>query len=207
MGMIYKYSTHILTAFTACLCAWAALNWDSLVGIQRATAVFAVLITLHEWEEMHWPGGFMEMMAGMVGWDMSGVRKGAEHTSQAAFIVLLMALSMAFPDAHWIFCSVMVLGIFEGLIHVAGIKLARTERPYTPGLVTAELMLVACIASIALVSGEADVTALDWVLGAVFFLVWFFLMQQLLIALCGFDRRESMRGMREMFKSRVLGRG
>ena len=205
MSVIYKYSTHILTAFTACLCAWAVLNWDSLVGIQKATAVFAVLITLHEWEEMHWPGGFMEMMAGMVGWDMSGVREGAEHTSQAAFIMLLLTLSTAFPDARWVFCSVMALGIFEGLIHVAGIRLARTERPYTPGLVTAEFMLVVCVASIALVSGEASITALDWVLGVFFFLAWFFLMQQLLITLCNFDRGETMQGMRKMFKNRIFG--
>ena len=79
MKYVMKYSTHLLTLFTLCLCMWAVVNRSELSAIQLAMAGFSVFITLHEWEEMHFPGGFMEMMGGMIGWDMSGIRPGAQH--------------------------------------------------------------------------------------------------------------------------------
>lgn len=202
MKLVMKYSTHLLTLFTACLCVWGALNWGALDAIQKVSLGFAVLITLHEWEEMHWPGGFMDLMAGMLGFTMDGVAEGAQHTSQSLMIALIVALPVAFPQQHWLFCGCMAFGMVEGVMHVAGIRVARTERPYTPGMVTAIVMFVYCVAAIALVYGQVKVAALSWVAGFGYFIAWFFVMEQLLITLCGFDRRAIMRNMLASFTGR-----
>lgn len=195
MKAVMKYSTHLLTLFTLCLCAWGILGKEHLTTLQLGTVGFSVLITLHEWEEMHWPGGFMELMAGMIGWELSGLRPGAEHTAQALFIAELVALPLLLPDVHWLFCGCMSLGIFEGLIHVAGIKLAHTEKPYTPGMATGIAMLLYCVLVIVKVRRSTAIGAVDWGLGFGYFLIWFIAMQQLVITFCRFERREFMTAM------------
>ena len=145
MKLFMKYSTHLLTLFTICLCAWGFTNIDKLSAVQLVTVGFSVIITLHEWEEMHWPGGFIEMMGSIIGWDVSGIEPGAEHTSQSFFIALMMILPVLFPESYWLYCGIMVLGIFECIAHVAGIKMANTKKPYTPGMVTGILMMLYCV--------------------------------------------------------------
>lgn len=195
MKYMMKYSTHLLTLFTLGLCVWGLLDKEQLSALQLGVIGFSVLITLHEWEEMHWPGGFMEMMADMIGWDVSSIRPGAEHTSQSLFIAGIVALPLLLPDAHWLFCGCMILGIFEGLIHVAGIKMAHAEKPYTPGMATGIAMLLYCVLVIVRVCRDTVLDAADWGIGSVYFLIWFIAMQQLVITFCRFERRKFMKAM------------
>lgn len=109
MKYMMKYITHLLTLFTLGLCIWGLLDKAHLTVLQLGVIGFSIFITLHEWEEMHWPGGFMELMAGMIGWELSGLRPGAEHTAQALFIAELVALPLLLPDVHWLFCGCMSL--------------------------------------------------------------------------------------------------
>lgn len=202
MNLIMKYSTHLLTLFTVCLCVWGIMNRGELSALRLATIGFGVLVMLHEWEEMHWPGGFMDMMGGIIGWDMSGIRIGAQHTSQSLFIALIVMLPVCFPDIHWIFCGLMIFGIMEGIMHVAGIKLANATRPYTPGMITGIGMFIYCIIAIVLVYRTENITAGSWTLGFVYFMVWFIIMMQMVITFCQFNRREFMKAMSGMVKSR-----
>lgn len=100
MKFIMKYSTHLLTLFTVCLCAWVFINYENLSVLQIATIGFSILVMLHEWEEMHYPGGFMDVMGGIIGWNMSGIRPRAQHTSQSLFIALIVILPVLFPNVH-----------------------------------------------------------------------------------------------------------
>lgn len=190
-----KYSTHLLTLFTLGLCVWGILDKEQLATLQLDVIGFSVLITLHEWEEMHWPGGFMELMASMIGWELSGLRPGAEHTAQALFIAELVALPLLLPNVHWLFCGCMILGIFEGLIHVAGIKMAHAEKPYTPGMATGVAMLLYCVLVIVNVYRSTAISVADWGIGFAYFLIWFIAMQQLVISFCRFERGKFMKAM------------
>lgn len=196
-----KYSTHLLTLFTICLCIWGIINGERLSCIQLVTVGFSVIITLHEWEEMHWPGGFMEMMGNIIGWDVSGIRPGAEHTAQSFFIVLIVVLPVLFPTNYWLFCGAVIFGIVEGVVHVAGIKMANTNKPYTPGMATGIILFFYCIWGIVFVTKMVHITVISWIIGFVYFVIWFFVMQQMVMIFCQLDRREFMKAMRNMVKS------
>ena len=202
MNWIMKYSTHLLTLFTVCLCIWGVINREGLSALQLTIIGFGVLVMLHEWEEMHWPGGFMDMMGGIIGWDISGIRPGAQHTSQSFFIALIVLLPVCCPTVHWLFCGVMVFGIMEGIMHVAGIKVANAPKPYTPGMITGIIMFIYCIAAIVIVYGTESITAGSWILGFVYFMVWFIIMMQMVITFCQFNRKKFMKAMMGMAKSR-----
>lgn len=200
MNWVMKYSTHLLTVFEVCLCAWAAVNLKTLSAIQLAVVGFGIFIVMHEWEEMHLPGGFMEMMGDIIGWDMRGIRPGAQHTSQSMFIALILILPLIFPDSHWLFCGTMIFGIVEGIVHVAGIKLANTAKPYTPGMISGIIMFIYCFAVTAAVYKTESIAVNSWILGLAYFVVWFIAMMQLVISFCRFDRKEFMKAMMSALK-------
>lgn len=200
MKYIMKYSTHLLTLFTICLCIWGVLNWDNLTAIQLAVVGFSIFITLHEWEEMHFPGGFMEMMGDIVGMDISSKRPGAEHTSQSLLIAMIVILPILFPNAHWLFCGCMIFGIVEGIVHVVGIKMANTHKPYTPGMITGILMFIYSIIAIVIMYGQTSISVSSWVIGFIYFIVWFIIMEQLVMSFCQIDRKAFMKNMMAMVK-------
>lgn len=195
MNLIMKYSTHLLTLFTICLCACGVINHQNLSVLQISTIGFGILVMLHEWEEMHYPGGFMDMMGGMIGWNMSGIRPGAQHTSQSLLIALIVVLPVLFPNTYWLFCGVMIFGIMEGIMHVAGIKAAKTSKPYTPGMITGIIMFTYCIGAIVVVYGTESISVSNWIFGFIYFMIWFIVMMQLVITFCQFNRKEFMKAM------------
>lgn len=203
MNLIMKYSTHLLTVFTVCLCIWGIINRENLSALQLAAVGFGIFIMLHEWEEMHLPGGFMEMMGDIIGWDMSGIRPGAQHTSQSLLIALIVILPILCPNTHWLFCGTMIFGIVEGIVHVAGIKMAKTSKPYTPGMITGIFMFIYCIAAIVMVYKTESISTISWVLGFLYFLIWFIVMEQLVITFCQFNRKDFMKSMMGMAKGRL----
>lgn len=203
MNLIMKYSTHLLTVFTVCLCIWGIINRGNLSALQLATVGFGIFIMLHEWEEMHLPGGFMEMMGDIIGWDMSGIRPGAQHTSQSLLIALIVILPILCPNTHWLFCGTMIFDIVEGIVHVAGIKMAKTSKPYTPGMITGIFMFIYCIAAIVMVYKAESIATISWVLGFLYFLIWFIVMEQLVITFCQFNRKDVMKAMMGMAKGRL----
>ncbi|GIV98825.1 HXXEE domain-containing protein [Roseiflexus sp.] len=177
MKFLIKYNLSILSAYTLVMLGVLVAFWDSFSLVLRFTIGFLGLITLHEWEETRFPGGFWEVMSGMLKIDISRVPDGALHLPPAILIFVITLLPLLFPGVAWLFLAVMYLGIFEGIVHAAGIKLTRRKKPYTPGMITAEMMLVYSIVGIVFAVSAGLVAPLDWLLALAFFLGGFLLME------------------------------
>lgn len=95
----------------------------------------------------------------------------------------------------------MIFGIVEGIVHVAGIKMAKTSKPYTPGMITGIFMFIYCIVAIVMVYKTESISTMSWVLGFVYFLIWFIVMEQLVITFCRFNRKDFMKAMMGMAKT------
>lgn len=50
--------------------------------------------------------------------------------------------SFFFPDVVWLAMAPILLGVFEAIVHLAAIKIFKLPRFYSPGLVTAWLLLL-----------------------------------------------------------------
>ena len=177
MKYLIKYNLYILSVYTLVMLGVLVAFWDSFSILQRFTIGFLGLITLHEWEETKFPGGFFKVMGGIMNVDMTKAPEGALHLPPAVYIFVLTLLPLLFPEVIFLFLAVMVLGIFEGIIHIVGIKLGRLKKPYTPGMVTAEVMLIYSIVGIYLAVSKGLVAPLDWLLALVVFNGGFLLME------------------------------
>ncbi len=177
MKYLIKYNLYILSVYTLVMLGVLVVFWDSFSMLQRFAIGFLGLITLHEWEETKFPGGFFKVMGGIMNVDMSKVPEESLHLPPTVFIVVVTLLPLLFPGVIFLFLTVMVLGIFEGIIHIVGIKLGRLKKPYTPGMVTAEVMLIYSIVGIYFAVSKGLVAPLDWLLALVLFIGGFLVLQ------------------------------
>lgn len=179
------YALEIYTVISLVFLTCAGIS-DNLSFTQKAVMVYTLLFVFHEWEEGRYPGGFLDKVVGKV----TGVTASEElkRASRIPTGILLLTFSMVpyFFDNQPLFLMVATnLCVFEGLIHIIGIKLANLDIPYTPGMVTAELELIAGIYVYAHLSDSGLLSVWNILLGILLFIVCFIAMQRSLLAMAG----------------------
>lgn len=134
----------ILTLAGIAVAVYLALAWDAMPAGQRALGLFAVGITLHEWEEMRFPGGFYELMTRKFGiGDYTAEQAGLSHGAVVAAIAFFAFVPfLLWEQAAWLAGVPAILGFFEAFIHIAGIRIHNLPHPYSPGMATALLCLL-----------------------------------------------------------------
>ncbi len=181
---IRNYALEIYTVISLGLLLAGALM-DNLSVIQKFVMVFNLLFILHEWEEMHYPGGFADLISGMLGKDVSKEQKLASRIPTS---ILLMAFT--FVPFFWDNCVIFILvtaalGIFEGYVHLMAIRLFRLPKFYSPGMITAELELLVSVALIVWLEQNNLATATDYTWGVVIMFACFITMQKTLTMMVG----------------------
>lgn len=181
---IRRYALEIYTVISLGLLLAGALM-DNLSVVQKFVMVFNLLFILHEWEEMFYPGGFADLIAGVIGKDVSTEQKLASRIPTS---ILLMAFTFVpfFWDECVIFILVTaVLGIFEGFVHMMAIRLFRLPKFYSPGMVTALLELFVSVALIVWLEQNDLASATDYIWGVVIMFACFITMQKTLTMMVG----------------------
>lgn len=172
-----KHNLHILTVAGIAVAAYLAIGWGGMEPLQRAIGVFIVGVTLHEWEEMRFPGGFFGLMTNMFGIkDATELQMDKAHGAVAIAIVFFAYVPFFFYEVAWLAMVPAILGIFESFIHVVGIKIHRLKRPYSPGMATALLILLPSAVCI-IVFGAQGMPAWQWTLSIAYYLAAFLLME------------------------------
>ena len=201
MGKFIKhYALKIYTVISLGLLLAGALM-DNLSVIQKFVMVFNLLFILHEWEEMHYPGGFVDLISGMLGKDVSQEQKLASRIPTS---ILLMAFT--FVPFFWDDCVIFILvtaalGIFEGYVHLMAIRLFRLPKFYSPGLITAELELLVSIALIVWLEQNNLASATDYIWGFVIMFACFVTMQKTLTMMIGIKYSELPKRIRKQWSS------
>ena len=180
MGKFIKhYALEIYTVISLGLLLAGALM-DSLSVIQKFVMVFNLLFMLHEWEEMHYPGGFINLISGLIGKEVSAEQKLASRIPTSILLIAFTFIPFFLDDCVICILVTAALGIFEGFVHLMAIRLFRLPKFYSPGLITAELELLVSIALIIWLEQNALVSATDYILGVVIMFACFVLMQKTL---------------------------
>ena len=140
MKFIKHYSLEIYTVISISLITFSAI-WIQPDTAQRIILAYVFLFVLHEWEEGHYPGGFLELIAKLATGRADGIAPEISRGSRLYTGLYLLALTMIPYFLHqytWLVLPAAFLGLLEGFVHIAGIKLFQLKKPYTPGMVTAE---------------------------------------------------------------------
>ncbi|WP_165251605.1 HXXEE domain-containing protein [Adlercreutzia sp. ZJ304] len=171
-----RSNIYILTFGGIAVLIYMIINWAALTPLQIALSFFIFGITLHEWEETRFPGGFYKLMTGMIGVNNSDQAKiECSHGCVVIAIVFFAYIPFFFNGVHWLALVPAILGIFESFIHIVGIKIHHLKHFYSPGMLTALLFLLP--PSIFIIVYAAPGVGWEWVLTFVYYFAVFFCME------------------------------
>ena len=189
--MMWKFMKHyaleIYTVVAMLLITLVALFMDNLTVIQQFAVWVSFLCILHEWEEGRFPGGFLDLISKHVlQMDIDMETKLGSRLITAVFIFTISLVPFFMGDRIPMFAVAMAcFCIFEGIIHIVGIKIFQREKPYTPGLVTAEIELVTGISLIVYLALNHLGAWYDYTFGPFVFIAGFACMQRSLMGMIG----------------------
>ena len=181
------YALEIYTVIAMLLITLVAMFMDGLSVIQQFAVWVSFLCILHEWEEGRYPGGFLDLIEKNVAQvELDKETKLGSRLITAVFIYVITLVPFFFGDRIPMFPVAMAtFCIFEGVVHVVGIKIFGMSKPYTPGLVTAEIELVTGIGLITYLAVSHLGAWYDYTFGPFVFLFCFVCMQRSLFAFAG----------------------
>ncbi len=198
---VAKYNLEVLTFILVTFIVCATALSPALSTVQRYMIGFMWLFVLHEWEEGRYPGGFVDLMASnMLKMDVS---EQTANLSRIPTMALILGFTIVpfFFDGIWVLVLLPVyLGVFEGLVHVLGIKIFQLARPYTPGMVTALAELVLAAACLVYLATSCSVAWWEYLLAAVLYFACFAFMQSRVTKLVGIRYRDFPALMRARIK-------
>ena len=188
------YALEIYTVIAMLLITLVALFMNNLTVVQQFAVWVSFLCILHEWEEGRYPGGFLDLISGHVlKMDIDKETKLGSRLITAVFIFTITIVPFFFGNKIPMFSVAMAaFCIFEGCIHVAGIKIFQMDKPYTPGLVTAEIELVTGIALIIYLVANRLGAWYDYTFGPFVFIACFAIMQRSLMAMIGLRYKDML---------------
>ena len=181
------YALEIYTVIAMLLITLVAMFMDELTVIQQFAVWVSFLCILHEWEEGRYPGGFLDLIQkNVLQRDLDEETKKGSRLVTAVFIYVMTIVPFFFGDQIPMFVvAPATFCIFEGIIHVVGIKFLGTNKPYTPGLVTAEIELVSGAGMIVWMAVHHVGAWYDYTFGPFVFIACFVCMQRTLMAMVG----------------------
>lgn len=188
---VAKHNLEVLTFILGTFIVCAASFYPTLSIVRRFMIGFMWLFVLHEWEEGKFPGGFVDLMAANL-----LKRKVSQETADLSriptmtLILGFTILPFLFDDVWLLVLLPVYLGIFEGIVHVMGIKLMGQPRPYTPGMATALAEFALGVACLAYLIVNCPVAWWEYLLAVVLYFACFAFMQSRLTKLIGMRYRD-----------------
>ena len=148
MKTFNKYSLYFLTAYALVLLVIGMLMWNSLAIIQKVIIIATCIVTLHEWEEQRFPGGFFDVMSRIWQIDLSNIDLHDMYAKPDIYIFAITFLALIFLTSLFLSCALLLLGLFYVFLLISMLILVRLEYRYTPGMITGELYAVFSISCI-----------------------------------------------------------
>ena len=198
--LMVNYNLEILTTVLSIVFGVSLFFWDSLSLAGKALLGFMVLYTFHEWEESRFPGGFYDLFFGGFGIEITA-SEARMHLPVAIYILIMLLVPFALQQTTFLMLIPLGLGLFEGVIHVAGIKIHKLKKPYTPGMITGLIMFAYSIFIIIQINKVGGLPLWQWIIGFVLAFAGFAVMEKFFLRTVGL----SFGDFRKMAMTRVLG--
>ena len=136
-------------------------------------------------EEMHYPGGFADLIAKMLGFELTADIKKASRIPTSILLLTFTLTPLILHKYPFAILPLAFLGLFEGVVHILAIRLFKCPKFYSPGFVTAEIQAVVSIVLFSYLIKHHLVTCTDLIIGLVIMVACFVTMQKKLTLMMG----------------------
>ncbi|WP_164844718.1 HXXEE domain-containing protein [Brucella pituitosa] len=180
---------NVLYLAGAAASVYLAYNWSRLPVLRRMLFLQFIFILLHTIEELRWPGGFVEMVSDKLHFTLASHQLG--DVVLASLILIMFLPPLLLPRLKFLAMVPMVLGVLEFVTHTAAIWMFDRPMPYTPGLVTATLLLMPVgVYSITYAVRQHLLRPVSWLLVPLYMLVSVLVAQMVVVSSSGMDYRQ-----------------
>ena len=196
-----KYSIWLSTVVGIGVAVFLIINWDSAPITQKIVGLYFIAISLHEWEEMRLPGGFVDMCTSNLGFELKN--PGAAKLMLFCAEMLVAFIPLFFPHVYWLCAAPIILGYIETLAHLLATRMNPKHRFYSPGMITALFaMLPISIWGTYELIAVVNMPALDWLWGLLFLLAIVLVGQRAIVTMNGMSYREFIANARKALLSK-----
>ena len=182
---IKSYALEIYTVISMAALVVAGIIGDLSV-LQKFVLVYIFLFVMHEWEEMHYPGGFADLIAKMIGVNINADMKKASRIPTSILLLTFTLTPLILHKYPLAILPLAFLGLFEGIVHILAIRLFKCPKFYSPGLVTAEIQAIVSIALFTYLIKANLITCTDFIIGLLIMVACFVIMQKTLTSMIGY---------------------
>ena len=181
---LIKYNLEIMTIFLISIVVFNILNWSSISFLIKILTGYIILFILHEWEESRFSGGFYELFFSGFNIETKG-KEATLHLPVAIYILIIMILPLIFKNLELLVLVPLILALLEGFIHNAGIFSFKKKKPYTPGLISADIMFIFSIWSIIQLNIQNVFATYEWIIGILLTIIGFIIMETFFLKTVG----------------------
>jgi len=194
-NFIVKNNLYLITALGIIVVIITVLNWSAMPVLQRMMGLFFLAIVLHLWEEGKFPGGFTEMITKTLKFTASSPHFGEIIT--VSYVLLITLVPLFFSNVAWLIMAPMMLGILEVVAHLAAIKMFKLKRFYSPGLVTAVVVLLPIsIYTIVYAAQHNLMPPVSWLFSFIYMAIGLLSAQQIVVRTSGMKYTEFLKNVR-----------
>jgi len=189
---ILRNTLHLLTALGVAVVVYVVANWDGLPVLQRVDGLFFCALIMHLWEENRFPGGFTEMITRALHFTQADPHFGEIITS--SLVLLIGFLPLFFPGVAFLAVVPLLLGLLEPVAHLLAIRMNDKSRFYSPGLVTAVVLLLPVSLYGIIYAVQHDLMQpLSWLFCFIYMLAALMIAQQIVVRASGMKYSEFLR--------------
>ena len=110
--IIKHYALEIYTVLAMAFIVYTAMLGE-LSFIQKLVVFDAFLFILHEWEEGHYPGGFVNMITELIGVEVSEETKRASRIPAGILLLMLSIIPFVFDNVPLVTMAIPTFGIMR----------------------------------------------------------------------------------------------
>lgn len=195
---VFKYHLEIFTAIAAVFALVSFVFVPEVSVNRKLVTMFMLLGVLHEWEEKRFPGGFHQLMGKKFGWDLENADFDKAGVCVISFWLVITILPYIFDQAIFLLLMSVALSVLEAFVHTMGIFLHKMKKPYTPGLVSAWLMIAGSAYTVWYLKTSGLAGAGDYVLGTILMIGGFMLMDVGVMSAFNTNLRDMMQNVKAM---------
>lgn len=193
---LYANVHNILTILASGTLVYVLLKWSSLTILQRMVGLQFFFVVVHTWEELRFPGGFVEMVQEKLNFTLMNPHFGELVLS---VIVLIMFIPpLLFPRRTFLAMVPMMLGVLEVVAHSLATRMFDSVIPYSPGLISAVvLMLPVSVYSIQYTIRNKLLKPSGWAFAFLYMIFGLAIAQQIVVRSSGMDYFEFLANARK----------
>lgn len=129
-----KYSVWLSMLMGVIAAIWLVVDWANMSVLTKLPVIYIIALALHEFEELKFPGGFVELVTSMTGFQLK--KPGVAKFGLFMLTIYATVVPAMLSGYVWPVMAPLLLGVIEAVLHSVTARL-NPYKFYSPGLYSA----------------------------------------------------------------------